>query len=57
MFAICVIFPIVQSMWISLCDWGGLGEAVWIGAANFAEMATDPNMVTSFKNNIIWPVL
>lgn len=57
MFALYVIFPIFQSMWISFYDWDGLGEAKWIGLANYAEMTDDPNMVTSFKNNIIWLVL
>ena len=57
MFAIYVIIPIFQSMWISFYDWDGLGEKVWIGTDNYVEMTTDPNMVTSFKNNIIWLVL
>jgi multiple sugar transport system permease protein len=57
MFAVYVIIPIFQSIWISFFDWDGLGEARWIGTANYAEMATDPNMVTSFRNNILWLVL
>lgn len=57
MFAVYVIIPIFQSMWISFYDWDGLGEKVWVGTANYAEMSSDPNMVTSFKNNIIWLVL
>jgi len=57
MFAVYVIIPIFQSIWISFYDWDGLGEAQWIGTANYAEMASDPNMVTSFRNNILWLVL
>jgi multiple sugar transport system permease protein len=57
MFAVYVIIPIFQSMWISFYDWDGLGEAKWIGTQNYVELTTDPNMVTSFKNNIIWLVL
>jgi ABC-type sugar transport system permease subunit len=40
MFLIYVIIPIFQSMWISFYDWDGLGEATWIGTANYAEMTT-----------------
>ncbi len=57
MFAVYVIIPIFQSMWISFYDWDGLGEKVWIGTANYVEMTTDPNMRTSFVNNIIWLAL
>jgi multiple sugar transport system permease protein len=44
-------------MWISFYDWDGLGAKTWIGLDNYREMRGDPNMVTSFKNNIIWLVL
>jgi multiple sugar transport system permease protein len=57
MFALYVIIPIFQSMWISFYDWDGLGEATWIGTANYVELADDPDFYTSFKNNIIWLVL
>jgi multiple sugar transport system permease protein len=57
MFAVYVIIPIFQSMWISFYDWDGLGEAVWIGTENYVELTTDPNMVTSFWNNVIWLAL
>ena len=56
-FAIYVIIPIFQSMWYSLYDWDGLSPPVWIGTANYVELTTDPNMVTSFWNNLIWLLL
>jgi multiple sugar transport system permease protein len=57
MFAIYVIGPIFQSIWISFYDWDGLGTPKWIGMANYAELWTDPDFYTSLKNNIIWLVL
>jgi multiple sugar transport system permease protein len=57
MFLIYVIIPIFQSMWISLYDWDGLGDAVWIGFANYAELRTDPDFYTSLRNNVIWLAL
>ena len=56
-FGIYVIIPIFQSMRYSLYDWDGLSPPVWIGTANYVELMTDPNMSTSFKNNIIWLAL
>ncbi|THD85725.1 sugar ABC transporter permease [Aliigemmobacter aestuarii] len=57
MFAVYVIGPIFESMWISLYDWDGLGEARWIGTANYVELFDDDAFYTSLKNNVIWLVL
>lgn len=57
MFTLFVLAPIVQSIWISLYDWDGLGQAKWIGLANYAELMNDDDFYTSLKNNAIWLVL
>ena len=57
MFAIYVIIPIFQSMWISFYDWDGMGQAEWIGIANYVELIDDDSFYTSLKNNVIWLVL
>jgi multiple sugar transport system permease protein len=57
MFLVYVIVPIFQSMWISFYDWDGLGEARWIGLANYAELIDDDAFYTSLRNNVIWLVL
>lgn len=57
MFLLYVIFPIFQSMSISLYDWDGLGEKSYVGLANYVELMDDEAFYTSLKNNIIWLVL
>ncbi len=57
MFAIYVIIPIFQSMWISFYDWDGLGPKEWIGTANYAELVDDEAFYTSLKNNVLWLLL
>jgi multiple sugar transport system permease protein len=57
MFAIYVIFPIFQSMSISLYAWDGLGEKEYVGLANYVELMDDRAFYTSLKNNVIWLVL
>jgi multiple sugar transport system permease protein len=57
MFALYVIAPIFQSMWISFYDWDGLGEAAWIGTENYVELIDDDAFYTSLKNNVIWLAL
>ena len=56
-FAIYVIVPIFQSIWISLYEWDGIGAAEWVGLANYAELLDDSRFYTSLKNNILWLVL
>ena len=63
MFLVYVIWPIGESLLLSLYDWDGLynreGEFTgrFIGFGNFQELWTDPAFITSLKNNVIWLVL
>ncbi len=57
MFAVYVIWPIGASMWLSFYDWDGLGEKVWLGAANYVELWDDYDFWGALENNVIWLVL
>ena len=57
MFVLFVINPIVQSIWLSFHEWDGLGDKIWIGFGNYAELFDDDLFYTSLKNNVIWLVL
>ena len=54
MFGVYVIGPILESMAISLYDWDGLGQAKYIGLANYVELWNDPDFYIALKNNVIW---
>ncbi len=56
-FLLYVIFPILQSVWISFYDWDGLGEAKWVGLRNYADLLDDDSFYTSLQNNVIWLAL
>ena len=57
MFALYVIYPILQSFNISLYKWDGLGEAEYIGLANYEKLLTDDRAFnTSLWNNAKWLV-
>ncbi|WIY25652.1 carbohydrate ABC transporter permease [Parasedimentitalea psychrophila] len=56
-FMFYVIFPIFQSMQISLYDWDGLGDKTFVGIDNYVELMDDEAFYTSLKNNVIWLVL
>jgi multiple sugar transport system permease protein len=63
MFAVYVVWPILNSFWISFYDWNGLRApdgtttAEWVGLGNYSELAGDDAFQTSLKNNVIWLVL
>ncbi|HEY8595363.1 MAG TPA: sugar ABC transporter permease [Devosiaceae bacterium] len=57
MFGVYVIYPIIESFWISFFQWDGLGPKTWIGLGNYEELWGDRAFYTSLKNNIIWLVL
>ncbi len=56
-FIVYVIFPIFDSMLISLYEWDGLAERTYIGLNNYRELLDDENFYISLKNNIIWIVM
>jgi hypothetical protein len=56
-FGLYVIIPIFQSFNISLYSWDGLGEATYIGLANYEELLTDRNFEISLWNNAKWLAL
>ncbi len=56
-FLFYVIFPIFQSFNLSLYAWDGLGEARFIGLANYQELSTDRAFETSLWNNLKWLLL
>ncbi len=57
MFLIYVIYPILDSLWLSFFEWDGLGEKLWLGWENYVELFDDEAFYTSLKNNVIWLLL
>ncbi len=53
-FAVYVIIPIFQSFNLSLYAWDGLGEARYVGMANYQELMTDRAFEVSLWNNVKW---
>lgn len=54
MFSVYVIFPIVQSVWLSFYEWDGLGAKTFVGFQNYIELFQDDQFWTALKNNIYW---
>ena len=54
MFAVYVLYPIIQRISLSFYEWDGLGDKIWVGWGNYVELFDDDSFWTSLKNNIIW---
>ena len=53
-FTIYVLYPIIQSLIISLYEWDGLSPAIYIGFANYVELVDDVEFYTALWNNVRW---
>ncbi|UPW18143.1 sugar ABC transporter permease [Agarivorans sp. TSD2052] len=56
-FSIYVLFPVLQSIWLSFFEWDGLGEKTFIGFGNYVELFDSDQFWTALTNNILWMLL
>lgn len=57
LFSVFVLWPIVQSIWISFHEWSGFGEMTWVGLENYRRLFQDSDFAISLSNNVRWLVL
>lgn len=51
-----LIWPFVRTVYLSLTDYGGMGEAGFVGFANYVNFVQDPILVRSVGNTLLWLV-
>jgi len=56
-FGTVIVSSAVQSIWISLYTWDGIGPKVWVGVDNYVELFQDAQFYTSLRNNVIWVLM
>ena len=54
--ALCA-YPLLSSLWFSLCDYSVLSPAVFIGAQNYHDLATDEVFWTALYNTFFFAAL
>lgn len=55
-FVVAILAPIVLSIFYSLTDYSGLGDAVYIGLRNYAELFRDKVFWTALRNSLLLAV-
>jgi len=56
-FSVYVVYPIIQSINLSFYKWDGLGEAEYVGTANYERLVSDRAFTVSLFNNMKWLLL
>jgi raffinose/stachyose/melibiose transport system permease protein len=51
-FAIFVLYPLAQGVWLSLWEWNGLTPATWAGVDNYTEIIEDPSLRSAFVHSV-----
>jgi raffinose/stachyose/melibiose transport system permease protein len=58
MVVVFLLFPLGNAVYYAFVDFNGIDPTPpWVGAANFTELAQDPDVWAAFKNNVIWIVI
>lgn len=53
-FAALTVYPLLASLWFSLCDYSVLSEPVYIGAENYRELWRDEVFWLSLRNTVVF---
>ncbi|MEV4473111.1 carbohydrate ABC transporter permease [Nonomuraea salmonea] len=57
-YLIFLIYPAASSLWFSFTDWDGLSPGYnLVGLDNYAQMLSDPVVLTAARNNLLWSVV
>ncbi|WP_208247184.1 sugar ABC transporter permease (plasmid) [Rhizobium sp. T1470] len=54
LFGVVIIVASIETIWVSLFEWDGVGVKQWVGLANYVQLLNDPQFYISLKNNLIW---
>ncbi|MGW2343016.1 carbohydrate ABC transporter permease [Streptomyces sp. NPDC001661] len=52
--AVFYLWPVVQTLYYSLTEWGPFGGTTWIGAANYRTLVGDPEFWQSLGNTAVY---
>ncbi|TDQ51550.1 carbohydrate ABC transporter permease [Actinorugispora endophytica] len=55
-FGVFVLYPLWQSVWLSLWEWNGVTAATWVGARNYVDVLGDPVMRAALRNSLVFIV-
>ena len=53
-FSVFVIYPIFQTIWISLWKWDRISPGVWVGFDNYKRVLSNPEIYSAFSHSLVF---
>jgi ABC-type sugar transport system permease subunit len=53
LFCVRVMYPFVQTAWLSLYEWDGIGPKEWVGLDNYRTIWADPLVRQAFEHSFV----
>jgi raffinose/stachyose/melibiose transport system permease protein len=53
-FSVFVIYPIFQTIWISLWKWDRISPGVWVGFDNYKKVLSNPEIYSAFSHSLVF---
>ena len=53
-FSVFVIYPIIQTVWLSLWKWDRISPGVWVGLDNYKKVLTNPEIYSAFSHSLVF---
>ena len=53
-FSVFVIYPIIQTVWLSLWKWDRISPSVWVGLDNYKKVLTNPEIYSAFSHSLVF---
>jgi len=57
LYCLVMIYPLLNTVYLSFFKWNGIGVKSFIGFSNFKEILLDPIFWKAIENNLLWIVL
>lgn len=51
---VVILVPSMSSVYYSFTDWSGIGDAIFIGLANYTTLLSDPEFTNALWHNVLW---
>ena len=51
--SVFALWPLAQSIYLSFTSWGAFGQVKWAGAANYARLLSDSEVLSALRNTVV----
>ncbi|MBX3087426.1 MAG: sugar ABC transporter permease [Cryobacterium sp.] len=55
-YAVFVLGPISQTVYISFYDWDGITAATWVGIDNYVQVVSDPKIISALMHSLVFVI-